>query len=125
MDEPRPPIVCDMSGAADTPRERLDEYARLFAAAFVDRERTPTGIRWRLRAYAGIEAWARDLAARENICCAFMQHTISIDTGSIDSGRDGGNVIWDATTVDDPDARLVLDLFYDLPVENRSRNPRS
>jgi hypothetical protein len=59
---------------------------------------------WCLRAEPGIEAWARDLAARENACCAFMTHTISDD-----------HVLSHATTIDDPSARAVLDLFYELP----------
>jgi hypothetical protein len=104
---PPPAVVCDMTAAPDTGEQRLDEYARLFAAAFVSRERTDTGMRWRLRADAGIEDWARDLAARENACCAFMTTTVTAA---------GGQVLWDATTIDDPAARAVLDLMYELPV---------
>jgi hypothetical protein len=100
------PVVCDLSNAPDSAEQRLDEYRRLFAAAFVSRERTIDGMRWRLRADPGIEAWAHDLAARENACCAFMTNTISVD---------GGQVVWDATTIDDPSAHAVLDLFFDLP----------
>ena len=59
-----PPVVCDMSGAPDTGEQRMAEYARLFAAAFLSRERTATGIRRRLRADPGIADWARDPAAR-------------------------------------------------------------
>jgi len=104
--ETAPAVVCDMTGAPDSAQERLAEYARLFDAAFVSRERTPAGVRWRLRADPGIEAWARDLAARENACCAFM--TIAVTVA-------GEHVLWDASTIDDPVARGVLDLFYDLP----------
>ena len=104
--ETTPAVVCDMTSAPDSAEERLAEYARLFNAAFVSRERTAAGIRWRLRADPGIEAWARDLAARENACCAFMTNTITL------AGQD---VLWDASTIDDPVARGVLDLFYDLP----------
>ena len=68
-------VVCDMSDAPDTGEQGLWEYASLFAAAFIARERTDTRMRWRLRAVRGIEAWARDLAARENACCAFMTST--------------------------------------------------
>jgi hypothetical protein len=35
-----------------------------------------------------------------------MTHTISVA---------GGQVSWYATTIDDPSARAVLDLFYELP----------
>ena len=108
MPDPKttPAVVCDMTSAPDSAEERLAEYARLFGAAFVSRERTAAGIRWRLRADPGIEAWARDLAARENACCGFM--TIAVTLA-------GEHVLWDASTIDDPVARGVLDLFYDLP----------
>ena len=101
-----PAVVCDMTNAPDSAEERLAEYVRLFDAAFVSRERTPAGVRWRLRADPGIEAWARDLAARENACCAFMANSITLA---------GEHVLWDASTIDDPVARGILDLFYDLP----------
>jgi hypothetical protein len=100
-------IVCDMRHAPDTPRQRLDEYARLFAAAFVARERTAEGVRWSLRADPGIAEWARDLAAREQACCAFLAITVTVE---------GSCVRWDVTSIDDPAARAIVDLFYDLPV---------
>jgi hypothetical protein len=102
-----PAVVCDMTGAPDTGAERLAEYSLLFEAAFVARERTsPGGIRWVLRADPGIEAWAADLAARENACCAFMTNTVSVV---------GEHVHWDASVIDDPAARTVLDLLFELP----------
>jgi hypothetical protein len=101
-----PAVVCDMTSAPDSPQERLAEYARLLDAAFVARERTAAGVRWRLRADPGIEAWARDLAARENACCAFMSVAVTLA---------GGHVLWDVAAIDDPVARGVLDLFYNLP----------
>jgi hypothetical protein len=101
-----PAVVCDMSDAPDTGPERLTEYVRFLDSAFVSRERTSDAMTWRLRAEPGVEAWARDLAARENACCAFMTHTISVAEG---------HVVWHATTIDDPSARSVLDLFYELP----------
>jgi hypothetical protein len=106
-----PAVVCDMTGAPDTGEERLREYGRLLATALVTRERTADAVRWRLRAGDGVERWARDLAARENACCAFMTHTVTVD---------GDEVVWDATTIDDPAARAVLDLFYDLAVARSS-----
>jgi hypothetical protein len=100
-------IVCDMTSAPDSGAERLEEYARLFAAAYLDRERTAGGgVRWRLRAYPGIETWARDLAERENACCAFMTTTVTVD---------GGQVLWESVTIHDPAAHAVLDLLYELP----------
>ena len=102
-----PAVACDLTDAPDTGPERLAEYARFLDSAFVSRERTGDAMIWRLRAEPDLEAWARDLAARENACCAFMTHTISV----VD-----GQVVWHATTIDDPSARAVLDLFYELPV---------
>jgi hypothetical protein len=94
-------IVCTLTD--DAQRERLAEYGRLFAAAFVARERTPSAVRWSLRAAPRIEGWARDLAARENACCAFLTNTV---TASSD------RVLWEITSIDDPAALAVLDQFY-------------
>ena len=102
----RPAIVCDMTGAPDTGQERLAEYARLFESALVSRERTPGAMRWWLRNDEGIEAWAKDLAARENACCAFMTTTVTAA---------GDRVLWESTAIDDPVAREVLDMMYELP----------
>ena len=100
------PVVCDPSTAQDTAEERLAEYRRLFGAAMVARERTPKGIRFVLRADDGIEAWVRDLAAREKACCAFF----AFDVSTVD-----GQVRWDVAVIDDPAARAILEEFYALP----------
>lgn len=105
--EPGPLIACDMTDAPDTGAERLAEYARLFETAYLGRDRDETGARWLLRADPGVEDWARDLAGRENACCAFMTNTVT---------REGDLVIWHATTIEDEAARAVLDLFHDLPL---------
>ena len=110
--ESKPPIVCDMTDAPDTGLERLAEYTRLFETAYLGRDRDHTGARWLLRADPGVEEWARDLADRENACCAFMTNTVT---------REGVLVIWHATTVDDESAIAVLDLFHDLPLHRWSR----
>jgi hypothetical protein len=99
-------IACDMTGAPDTPEERMAEYDRLFAQTFAGRERTAEGIRFRLRADDGVEAWVRDLMAREKACCPFFDFTVTTV---------GDEVHWDAWVVDDDTARAVLDQFYDLP----------
>ena len=99
-------IVCDMRTAPDTVAERIDEYRRLFAQALIGREKTAWGIRFRFRAAPGIEAWVRDLAAREKACCAFYDFTIT----TMDD-----QVRWDATVVDDDVARALLAEFYTLP----------
>ena len=109
--EPGPPIACDMTGAPDTARERLAEYARLFETAYLGRDRDQTGARWLLRADPGVEEWARDLAGRENACCAFMTNTVT---------REGDLVIWHVTTIEDEAAQAALRLFHDLPLHRWS-----
>jgi hypothetical protein len=106
------PIVCDLTGAPDTAEERMAEYGRLFAQSLAGRERTAEGVRLRFRADDGVEAWVRDLAAREKACCAFYDFRISAT---------GGEVRWeiglvDGVAADDEDAaRAMLDEFYDAP----------
>ena len=100
------PIVCDMSTTPDTGPQRLAEYERLFSTHLLARERRGDGVRFRLRADHGVEAWVRDLAARERACCAFLDSQIAVE---------GGQVLWDITTIDDDIARAVLDEYYDLP----------
>lgn len=100
------PVVCDLTDASDTDEERLAEYQQVFTRALVARERTVEGIRFRFRDDDGIEAWVRDLAAREQTCCRFFSFTVT---------RVGGEVLLDGTVVDDDAARSVLDEFYRLP----------
>lgn len=100
------PIVCDMTTATDTEEERLAEYRRLFAQSLTGKERTAEGIRFRFRTDAGVEAWVRDLAAREKACCAFYTYTVAVE---------GAEVIWDCAVPDDDMARAILDQFYALP----------
>ncbi len=101
------PIVCDMTQAPDTEGDRLAEYQDLIAQALLARERTVEGFRFRFRDDDGIEPWVRDLAAREQACCAFFTFTVT---------RVGGEVLLDGTVVDDDTARAVMDEFYELPV---------
>jgi hypothetical protein len=101
-----PPVVCDMTDAPDTAAERLAEYERLFTGPLNGRERVGGGIRFRFRADAGVEEWVRDLAAREKACCAFFTFDIAVR---------GDEVWWDASVVDDPLARQILDEYYRLP----------
>jgi hypothetical protein len=98
-----PVIACDMTDAPDTPEERMAEYHRLFGQHLVSRERTAEGIRFRLRADDGVEAWVRDLLAREKACCPFFDFGLA----TVD-----GILRWDVTVVDDDLARSVLDEFY-------------
>src|SRR4029453_14280150 len=100
------PIVCDMSTAPDTGPQRLAEYDRLFSTHLLGRERRGDGIRFRLRADQGVEAWVRDLAAREKACCKFLDSQIVVHHSQ---------VLWDIRTIDDDIARAILDEYYDLP----------
>ena len=119
------PIVCDMTNAPDTDVERLAEYRRLFThAAFLGRERTSEGIRFRFRAEPGIAMWVRDLATREKACCAFFAFDITTHGtthGTTDGDADGGEVRYDVAVIDDDLARAILEEYYALPetlVEN-------
>ena len=104
-------IVCTLTD--DDARERLAEYARLFTAAYAGRERTAAGMRWWLRAEPGVAEWARDLAARERACCAFL--TIAVT-------ELGDRVRWEASA--EPAAQAVVDGFYELPVIGANGTPR-
>jgi hypothetical protein len=106
-----PDIVCTLTD--DDARERLAEYARLFAAAYTGRERTTAGMRWWLRADPDIAERARGLADRERTCCAFLTITVT---------EEGDRVRWEMTA--NPAAGPVLDEFYDLPVIGTSRTLR-
>lgn len=100
------PIVCDMTDAPDTTEERLAEYRRLFGGDLVGRERTEEGIRFRFRVRDGLAEEIRDLAAREKACCAFFDFDIR---------EHGDEITWDASVIDDPVARQILDEYYALP----------
>lgn len=101
-----PPIVCDMTTAPDTLDERLAAYKEVFGTHLIGRERTESGIRFRLRAANGVADRVRSLAALEKACCAFFDFTVT---------ETGDEVIWDASVVDDPIAREILDEYYLLP----------
>jgi hypothetical protein len=90
------PIACtlDAMGIAN----RVDEFADLFRRGLIGREPTDAGIRFRFAAAPGAEDEIRDLARREQACCAFFRFDITVH---------GGEVWWDAT-VDDPNARPLL-----------------
>ena len=111
MTSPPIPIVCDMTDAPDTTEERLAEYRRLFGSDLIGRERTENGIRFRFGVRDGLAAEIRDLAAREKACCAFFDFDIR---------EHDDEITWDASVVDDPIARQILDEAVpavDLPTE--------
>jgi hypothetical protein len=95
-----------MSAAPDTPVQRAAEYRRLLSQALTGRERSEAGIRFRFRADPGLAAWVRDLAEREQACCAFFNFTVTADDRE---------VRWDASVIDDDSARQMLAEFYRLP----------
>ncbi|TKK84044.1 hypothetical protein FDA94_31450 [Herbidospora galbida] len=100
------PVVCDMTTAPDTARQRLEEYRLLFDRALVGRERIGEAVRFRFRAEPGLREQIEDLAAREKACCAFFAFEVTTD---------GEQIVWDCAVSDDPAARAILDEFYDLP----------
>nr|WP_157554504.1 hypothetical protein [Herbidospora sakaeratensis] len=98
------PVVCDMTTAPDTARQRLEEYRLLFDRSLVGRERIGAAVRFRFRAEPGLRERIEDLAAREKACCAFFAFEVTTD---------GGQIVWDCAVSDDPAARAVLDDLYD------------
>ena len=107
------PIVCDMSSAVDTPAERLETYAALFAEALVGRERTEDGIRFRFADRPGVHARVLDLAVKEKACCPFFTFAVDVH---------GEEVWWDASVGADA-ARAVLEGFFALPETGRAQVP--
>src|SRR5262245_7191817 len=108
MDSPTAPrpVVCDMTTATDTVAERMADYRRLFDDALIGREKTDGRIEFRFRADPGVEERVRDLVAREQACCAFVDFTVT---------RSGEEVLWSASVDDDDAARAILAEFYLLP----------
>ena len=95
------PIVCDFTDAPDTPEERLNEYAQLFGAGLISRERTTTGVT--LTFDARVASWVADLAAREAACCPFMSYRVT---------HDDETVRWE--TSGPTQAQPILDEYYEL-----------
>lgn len=99
-------LACDMRDAPDTPEERITEYARLFAHALVDRERTADAVELRFAAKPGVTEWVADLARRESACCPFFSYHISFSED---------RVIWRTSSHAGPAAQSMLDEFYAGP----------
>jgi hypothetical protein len=100
------PVVCDLADAPDTAEERIAEYQRLFARHLVECTTADGMVRFRFRADDRVEAWVRDLMAREQRCCGFFEFTVRLDDD---------DVIWDATVGDDDAARAMLAEWARLP----------
>jgi hypothetical protein len=108
--DPDAPIACDMSGAEDTPDERLAEYRRFFARALLRRERRADSVAFSFRADPGIADGLKDLARRESACCPFLDYRVE---------PMGDEVRWTTTNTiagdDRATADAFLDVFYALP----------
>src|SRR5687767_10829335 len=100
------PFVCDMTAAPDSPQQRIAEYRRLFEHALAGRERTAGAVIWHFTARPGVEAWVRDLAAREAICCPFLNYAVTTP---------GEQVVFEITGGGDPSVQPMLDLVHRLP----------
>ena len=98
--QPGAPIACDMTGALDTPDERLAEYRRLFASARISSERSDNAVVMRFRADAHDDV--DDLARREAACCPFLDYRVEISKDV---------VVWTITG----EPGWALDLYHELP----------
>jgi hypothetical protein len=99
--------VLEVAEAVCGPGEEMLACHQTGPRALVGRERTSTGIRFRCRVERDIEAWVRDLAAREKACCAFSSPDISTV---------GDEAHWDMAVTDHELARTILEEFYALPI---------
>jgi hypothetical protein len=98
-------IFCDMTGARDTPAERLEEYRSLFAHHHLRREDGPADVRHTFRNGAGVADHVRDLTDREQACCGFLDFAVT---------EEGAEVHWDIRTHAGPMAEAVVEEFRHL-----------
>jgi hypothetical protein len=103
---PGAPIACDMTGATDTPEERLAEYGMLFSHALVERERIADAVELRFAAKPGVAEWVTSLARREAACCPFATYQVTFS---------GDRVLWRISSQAGPVAQALLDEFHALP----------
>lgn len=103
---PDAPIACDMTGAPDTPEERVAEYGRLFAHALIARDRTDNGVVFTFAANPGVREWIADLVIREAACCAFFSFDVEL--------RDD-QIVWSTGSDAGPAAQAMLDELYAGP----------
>lgn len=99
-------VACDMTGASDTPEERVAEYGRLFAHALVARGRTRDGVVFTFATKPGVADWIVDLVRRESACCPFFAYTVE--------GR-GAQIVWTTSTDVGPVGQAILDEFFAGP----------
>jgi len=99
-----------MSTAVDTPDQRLDAYAQLFADALIRRERGERTVVFAFRADAPTRATVEDLVRREAACCPFVDYRVETL---------GEEIVWTTTNPtsgeDGAGAEVMLDAFHELP----------
>jgi hypothetical protein len=99
-----------MTGAADTPDERMRAYDRLFAGVLRARERRENAVVFTFGGGAATQARVEELARREADCCPFADYRVEIA---------GDTVTWTisnpVTGEDRPGVEVMLDAFYALP----------
>jgi hypothetical protein len=93
------PIACTLTPDGMTARLALIDA--LAADGLLDRTRTETGLRVRLRDTPEIEQRTRELVAAESECCAFLDFEL---------GRENGDLVLEITGP--ADARPVIDMFF-------------
>jgi hypothetical protein len=103
-------VACDMTTAVDTPDQRLDAYAALFADALVRRERGDGSVVLAFRSGADARATVEDLVHREAACCPFVDYRVE---------HVGDEIVWTTTnpaTGDDRESvEVMLDALHELP----------
>jgi hypothetical protein len=93
------PIACTLPPAGMSARLALIDA--LATDGLLDRTRTDSGLRVRLRDTPAIERRTRELVAAESTCCAFLDFALS---------REAGDLVLDISGPDD--ARPVIELFF-------------
>jgi hypothetical protein len=94
------PIACTLTPDGLTARMGLIDA--LAADGLLDRTRTDSGLRVRLRDTPEIEQRTLELVAAESRCCAFL---------GFDLSRDAGELVLDISGPED--AQPVIDLFFE------------
>jgi hypothetical protein len=104
------PVACDMSGAVDTPDERIRDYGRLFEQALVRRERRSDSVVLAFRNDPDVRARVEEMVRREAACCPFVDYRVQTA---------GDEVIWTTTNTVEGERRaaadVILDAFHELP----------
>jgi hypothetical protein len=84
--------------------QRTADFRALFANTLIGRARVADGVRWILRARAGVETESHRLASLESRCCDGIRFLVV---------RDADHIVWRISGP--PSAKAALDAFYALP----------